>query len=43
MPTSENECGRDKLFGFFGRMMKVTAGKSGNPGLVNEAQRRTLS
>jgi Asp-tRNA(Asn)/Glu-tRNA(Gln) amidotransferase B subunit len=43
MPTSESEGRRDKLFGFFGRMMKVTAGKSDNPGLVNEALRRLLS
>ena len=41
---AEYKGGRDKPFGFFvGRVMKVMAGKGGNPALVNESLRRALS
>jgi aspartyl-tRNA(Asn)/glutamyl-tRNA(Gln) amidotransferase subunit B len=41
--VAEYKGGRDKLFGFsVGRIVKVMAGKGGNPALVNEALRRAL-
>ena len=46
MPTKwqNTRVAGDKLFGsFVGRVMKVMAGKGGNPALVNEAPRQTLS